>query len=84
MLWAVPGSAVTWLLATWEVPHDHSGIPGGPSAYLVAILLAVAVGLSRRAPESALAVAWCLGLLHVATGVQPAISWPVSSWPEEA
>jgi signal transduction histidine kinase len=63
-----------FLLAVWEVAHDSSGVTGGASAYLVALLLAVSVGLSRGAPGAALTVAWCLGFLHIATGVQPLVS----------
>jgi len=70
---AVAGLA-TWLIALWEVAHDTSGVSGGLSAYLVAVLLAVAVGLSRRAPAASLTVAWCLGFVHVVTGVQPLVS----------
>src|SRR4051794_8813248 len=65
---------VAFVLAVWEVAHDSSGVTGGASAYLVALLLAVSVGLSRRAPGAALAVAWCLGFLHIATGVQPLVT----------
>ena len=70
---AVAG-VVAFLLAVWEIAHDSSGVTGGPSAYLVALLLAVAVGLSRRAPGAALAVAWCLGFMHIDTGVQPLVT----------
>jgi signal transduction histidine kinase len=64
----------TLVLAVWEIARDSSGVTGGPSSYLVALLLAVAVGLFRLAPGTALAVAWCLGFLHIATGVQPLVS----------
>jgi signal transduction histidine kinase len=64
----------TLLIAVWEVVHDSSGITGGPSSYLVAVVLAVAVGLSRRAPAAALTASWCLGFVHLATGVQPLVS----------
>ncbi len=63
-----------FLLAIWEVTHDSSGVTGGASAYLVALLLAVAVGLSRQAPSAALTASWCLGFVHLATGVQPLVS----------
>src|SRR3954470_14048842 len=64
----------TLLVAVWEVAHDSSGITAGPSSYLVAIVLAVAVALSRRAPSAALTASWCLGFVHLATGVQPLVS----------
>jgi signal transduction histidine kinase len=70
---AVAGLA-TWVIGIWEVAHDTTGISGGPSSYLVTVLLAVAVGLSRRAPAASLTVAWCLGFVHVVTGVQPLVS----------
>jgi signal transduction histidine kinase len=66
--------AATFLVAAWEVAHDASGITGGPSSYLVAAVLAVAVGLSRQAPAAALTASWCLGFLHLVTGVQPLVS----------
>ena len=31
---------VAFLLAVWEIAHDSSGVTGGASAYLVALLLA--------------------------------------------
>jgi signal transduction histidine kinase len=64
----------TFLLSVWEVARDSTGVTGGASAYLVTVLLAVSVGLFRVAPGAALTVAWCLGLLHIATGVQPLVT----------
>ena len=66
--------AVAFLVAAWEVAHDSSGISGGPGGYAVAAVLGLAVGLSRQAPAAALTAAWCLGFLHVVTGVQPLVS----------
>jgi signal transduction histidine kinase len=64
----------TLLVAVWEVAHDTSGTTGDPSSYVLAVVLAVAVGLSRQAPAAALAASWFLGFLHIATGVQPLVS----------
>jgi signal transduction histidine kinase len=70
---ALVGVAV-WVVAVWEIERDHSGVTGGLGSYLVATLLAIAVGLSRRSPAAALAVAWLLGLVHVVTGAPPLVS----------
>jgi len=64
----------TFLLGVWEVSHDSSGLTGGPTSYLLTVLLAVAVGLSHRLPAAALATAWAVGFVHVVLGPGPMVS----------
>jgi signal transduction histidine kinase len=69
---ALAGLAVL-LIALREVVTDTSGASGGLGPYLVALGLAAAVCLSRHAPAAALAVAWCVGAVHLVNGTGPLV-----------
>jgi signal transduction histidine kinase len=69
---AMAGLAVL-VVGLWEVDHDRSVLsPWGSTAVVVG--LALAVGLTRGAPGSALAIAWCVGGVHVVTGTGPVVA----------
>jgi signal transduction histidine kinase len=69
---ALAGLAVL-LIALREVVTDTSGASGGFGPYLVALGLAAAVFLSRYSPAAALAVAWCVGGVHLVNGTGPLV-----------
>jgi signal transduction histidine kinase len=66
---AVAG-AITFLLGWYEARGDLV-VTSRTAEYLVVLGVAVAVGLSRRLPGAALAVAWAVGFVHLATGTGP-------------
>ena len=69
---AVAGLAVL-LLGLWEIRHDLSVVsPWGSAAVVVG--LALAVGLTRAEPGTALAIAWGVGAVHVLTGTGPVVA----------
>ena len=61
------------LVGLWEVHRDLSVTSVWGSAAVV-VGLAAAVGLTRGAPGAALAVAWCVGGVHVLTGTGPVVA----------
>jgi len=61
------------VVALWDANRDSS-VTSTTGALLVVLGLAVAVALSRHAPGAALAVAWLVGLVHLATGTGPLVS----------
>jgi signal transduction histidine kinase len=64
---AIVAFAVFWIgLAEAYLTWADTGV--GRSGFVVALGVATAVGLSRRAPGAALAVVWALGMLHVVLG----------------
>jgi signal transduction histidine kinase len=54
--------AETEAYLTWEMTGRHR------AGFALAVGVAAAVGLSRRAPGAALGLVWAMGLLHVLTG----------------
>lgn len=69
---AVAG-AVALLLGLYDVRGDHV-VTSRLAELLVVCGVALAVGLSRRAPEWALVVAWCVGFVHLLSGTGPLAS----------
>ena len=61
------------VVGTWEVSRDVSVVSVWGAA-LVVVGLAVAVGVARASPGAALAVAWCIGGVHVLTGAGPIVA----------
>lgn len=68
------GAAVVALLVGLLEMHRDLVVTSRPGELLVVVGVAVAVGLSRIAPGAALGVAWCVGLVHVATGTGPMVT----------
>lgn len=64
--------AVVFLVALVEVKRSYEPDPW--PALLVVAGVAVAVGLSRRLPAAALAVAWGTGMVQVVLGVDPMLT----------
>jgi signal transduction histidine kinase len=69
---AVAGLAVL-VVGLWEIHHDLTIVsPWGSAAVVVG--LALAVGLTRAEPGTALAIAWGVGAVHVLTGTGPVVA----------
>src|SRR3954451_9866074 len=69
---AVAGLAVL-VVGLWEIHHDLTIVsPWGSAAVVVG--LALAVGLTRAEPGTALAIAWGVGAVHVLTGTGPLVA----------
>jgi signal transduction histidine kinase len=69
---AVAGLAVL-IIGLWEVDRDLSVVSRGGSI-MVVLGLALAVGLTRAAPGTALALAWGVGGVHLLTGSGPVVA----------
>ena len=63
---------VALLVGLYEM-HGDLVVISRTGELLVVVGVAVAVGLSRLLPGAALAVAWCVGVVHVATGTGPMV-----------
>jgi signal transduction histidine kinase len=63
---------LTFLLGVVEARGDHV-VVSRAGEYLVVLGVAVAVGLSRRLPGAALAVAWGVGFVHLSFGTGPLV-----------
>ena len=61
------------VVALWDANRDSS-VTSTTGSLLVVLGLAVAVALSRHAPGAALAVAWLVGVVHLAAGTGPLVS----------
>ena len=64
-------AALALVVGAWEAATGSVFAGERGPLFVVAVLVAVAVLLPRRAPSVALAVAWLLALMHLAAGVQP-------------
>ena len=64
--------AAALVIGLLEVRRSYE--PGPLPALLVVVGVAIAVGLSRRLPAAALAVAWGTGMVQLVVGVDPMLT----------